>query len=317
MTTERRTGAIAAIDCGTNSTRLIVVGEDGRVLDREMRITRLGEGVDATGALAPAAIDRTMAVLRDYSDTMDKHGVVGRRMVATSAVRDVGNAEEFMDRATAIAGVRPEILSGDEEGHLSFAGATARLPEGASRSGSVLVVDIGGGSTELVVGRTMPGATPPIVRSLDLGCVRLTERFLHHDPPTSEEMTDARQTVEKLVTEAASSLPVLPADSLLVGLAGTVSTLTSLEHSITEYDRTRVHHSVLSRESVDRWLRVLGSETAADRLMRPGMVRGREDVIVGGVLVLAVVMAVFGLSNCLVSEDDILDGMAAELLKST
>lgn len=317
MTTERRAGPIAAIDCGSNSTRLIVVGGDGRVIDREMRITRLGEGVDATGVLSPAAVDRTVAVLQAYSDTMNSHDVGARRVVATSAVRDATNADEFLEAATAIVGVRTEILSGEEEGRLSFAGATARLPKRALGTGPVLVVDIGGGSTELVVGRSVAGDSPPVVCSLDLGCVRVTEKFFRHDPPLPQELAEARQIVEKLVAEAMSTLPELAADNLLVGLAGTVSTLSCLEHSITAYDRARVHHSVLERESVERWLHVLASETAAVRLERPGMVRGREDVIVGGALVLAVVMAAFGFSICLVSEDDILDGMAADLLRST
>jgi exopolyphosphatase/guanosine-5'-triphosphate,3'-diphosphate pyrophosphatase len=317
VTTERRAGPIAAIDCGSNSTRLIVVGGDGRVIDREMRITRLGEGVDATGVLSPAAVDRTVAVLQAYSDTMNSHDVGARRVVATSAVRDATNADEFLEAATAIVGVRTEILSGEEEGRLSFAGATARLPKRALGTGPVLVVDIGGGSTELVVGRSVAGDSPPVVCSLDLGCVRVTEKFFRHDPPLPQELAEARQIVEKLVAEAMSTLPELAADNLLVGLAGTVSTLSCLEHSITAYDRARVHHSVLERESVERWLHVLASETAAVRLERPGMVRGREDVIVGGALVLAVVMAAFGFSICLVSEDDILDGMAADLLRST
>ncbi len=305
--------AVAAIDCGSNSTRLIVVGADGLVLERLMRITRLGEGVDATGALAPDAIERTLAVLREYRDTMNHHGVGHRRVAATSAVRDSENAEQFLAAAAAIVGVRPETLSGDEEGRLSFAGATAGLPASAARTGPVLVVDIGGGSTELAVGRSESVDDPPATRSLDLGCVRVSERFFRHDPPLVQELGEARQMVEKLVAEAASSLPPLTPDSLLVGLAGTVSTISCLEHGITEYDRARVHHSVLEREQVAGWLDVLSSESSAARLARPGMVPGREDVIVGGVLVLDVVMDVFGRSHCLVSEDDILDGLAKTL----
>jgi exopolyphosphatase/guanosine-5'-triphosphate,3'-diphosphate pyrophosphatase len=306
--------AVAAVDCGSNSTRLIVVGADRIVLERLMRITRLGEGVDAAGALAPDAIERTLAALRMYRDTMDHHGVGYRRVAATSAVRDSENAEQFLAAATAIIGVRPEILSGDEEGRLSFAGATARLPQGTAGTGPVLVVDIGGGSTELAVGSSASGEGPPSTCSLDLGCVRVSERFFLHDPPLVQELGDARQTVEKLVAEAASTLPTLAPDSQLVGLAGTVSTISCLEHRIAEYDRAKVHHSVLRRAQVARWLEVLSSENAAARLARPGMVPGREDVIVGGVLVLDVVMAVFGRPQCLVSEDDILDGLAKTLL---
>jgi exopolyphosphatase/guanosine-5'-triphosphate,3'-diphosphate pyrophosphatase len=306
--------AVAAIDCGSNSTRLIVVNTDAEVLERQMRITRLGEGVDATGALALAAIERTMVALRAYREVMDAYEVKVRRVVATSAVRDSENAEDFLAGAATIVGVRPEILSGDAEGRLSFAGATARLPEGTTGTGPVLVVDIGGGSTELVIGRTGAGGGPPVTRSLDLGCVRVSERFFRHDPPLPEELAKARQTVENLVTDAASTLPRLAPNSLLVGLAGTVSTLSCLQHRITVYDRSKVHHSVLGREEVTRWLGVLASEGAAARSERPGMDPGREDVIVGGALVLDVVMAVFGCRRCLVSEDDILDGLAATLL---
>lgn len=309
-------GPVAAVDCGTNSTRLIVVDPDDGVLDRQMRITRLGEGVDTTHKLAPAAVERTLSVLRDYRRAMDAHGVVRCRAVATSAARDAVNAEEFLGSVTAVVGVPPEILSGDEEGRLSFVGATSRLPADAAGTGPILVVDIGGGSTELVAGASPASdtRTPLDVRSLDVGCVRVSERFLRHDPPMPEEVAQARRSVEKLVTEAAAHLPELASDGLLIGLAGTVSTLACLEYSITEYDRSRVHHSVLERAHVERWLRLLASEDATARLARPGMARGREDVIVGGVLVLAVVMSVFGRQRCLVSEDDILDGLAAGLL---
>ena len=314
---EPPTRPVAAIDCGTNSTRLIVVDADGTVLRREMRITRLGAGVDATRRLSPAAIDRTLAVLRDYRTAMDDLGVVRRRVVATSAARDAANAEEFMAGAAEITGVRPDILSGEEEGRLSFAGATARLPPESAGTRPVLVADIGGGSTELAVGYAPDSGDMQVpevrTRSLDIGCVRVSERLLPDDPPRPEQLARARNEVREQFVSARSDLPTLAPDSLFVGLAGTVSAVASLEGAIAVYDRERIHHAVLARTDVERWLRILSAEATRARLEHPGMVKGREDVIVGGVLILAVVMECFERDRCLVSEDDILDGLAAEL----
>jgi len=323
-------GPVAAVDCGTNSTRLLVVAADGSVLDRRMRITRLGEGVDATRRLAPAAVDRTLAVLGAYRQVLDRFGVVRARVVATSAARDADNASVFLDGAAEVTGFPVEVLDGLEEGRLSFAGATAHVPAGLVGPGAVLVVDIGGGSTELVVGevpgpaaaagaagRHVPaaggGSRPVSAVSLDVGCVRGTERFVHGDPPGPEELRRARESVEADVARARAALPAL-ADGPLIGLAGTVSTLAALELGLAEYDRSRIHHAVLARHAVDRWVEVLAGEDRAARLARPGMVEGRADVIVSGALILAVVMAGFDRTACLVSEDDILDGIAAGLL---
>jgi exopolyphosphatase/guanosine-5'-triphosphate,3'-diphosphate pyrophosphatase len=305
-------GPVAAVDCGTNSTRLLVVAETGTALERLIRITRLGEGVDAGRRLRPEAVERTLSTLRDYRGIMDDTGVVRARVVATSAVRDAVNGDEFLRDVAHVMGVRPELLSGDEEGLLSYQGATADLPAGEASKGSVLVVDIGGGSTEFAVG------PPPVVtHSLDIGCVRLTERFLSHDPPRPDEVATARAYVSAQVAAARDALPELPPDPLLVGLAGTVSTLAFLSGGLTEYDRARVHHAILERAAVERWASVLASENALTRLGRPGIVQGREDVIVGGVLILAVVMEVFACQRCLVSEDDILDGLALTLLPAS
>jgi len=309
-----RAGAVAALDCGTNSTRVLIVGDAGQVLEREMRITRLGAGVDATGVLDPAAIDRTVTVLADYRALMERHDVGRARLVATSAVRDAGNAERFLRAAEKATGVTPEVLSGLEEGRLSFAGATAGLPAGAAGAGDpVLVVDIGGGSTELAAG--VPGGPEDDVAalSLDVGCVRISERFLRHDPPRRAELDSARAFVDEALDGARYVLPLLAPGGLLVGLAGTVSTLASLAQGLEAYDRRRIHHFELTRGDVHRWLDVLAADDRAGRLARPGMVEGREDVIVGGALVLDAVMADFERSRCLVSEDDILDGLVASL----
>jgi exopolyphosphatase / guanosine-5'-triphosphate,3'-diphosphate pyrophosphatase len=308
-------GSVAAVDCGSNSTRLLIVGPDGAALEREMRITRLGEGVDVTHHLSPEAMDRTLTVLDEYRRLLDHHAVQRMRVVATSAARDADNAEQFGIAVRDLLGVRPEILAGDEEGRLSFVGATAHLP--AEARGQVLVVDIGGGSTELAIGShgvTRDPSSPIATTSLDIGCVRVSERFLRNDPPRDGEMADARAFVSELVGTARNGLPSPPPGSLLVGLAGTVSTLACLEFGIKEYDRARIHHSVLTRSAVERWLEVLSAETSRARLDHPGMVVGREDVIVGGALILSAVLETFGCDACLVSEDDILDGLVADLL---
>jgi exopolyphosphatase/guanosine-5'-triphosphate,3'-diphosphate pyrophosphatase len=310
-------GPVAAVDCGTNSTRLLIVDDHGSVLDRQMRITRLGQGVDATRTLSPDALARTVSVLREFRGLMDLHGVVRARVVATSAVRDATNAQEFLAAALDATGVRPEILSGLEEGALSFAGATAHVPPELVGPGPVLVVDIGGGSTELAAATLRPG--PRRLRgvaavSLDVGCVRVTERFLHHDPPWPDELADARRTVDAQLAGAASVLPPLAPGGLLIGLAGTVSTLGALDQRLDRYRREAIHHAVLGRDKVEHWLQILAAEDSRARLSRPGMVEGRADVIVGGVLILDAVMAAFERDACLVSEDDILDGLAASLL---
>jgi exopolyphosphatase/guanosine-5'-triphosphate,3'-diphosphate pyrophosphatase len=316
-------GAVAALDCGTNSTRLLIADAPGNVLEREMRITRLGEAVDTTHKLSADAISRTAAVLTDYKRMMDDRGVVRARLVATSAARDAVNAEEFFAAAEESTGVRPELLTGLEEGRLSFIGATASLPADGRGSRSVLVVDIGGGSTELVTGVAPAGpggdvGLPAVAAvSLDIGCVRLTERFFHHDPPLRGELAEARAVVDAELRRARAELPPLDADGIMIGLAGTVSTLAALTLGLARYERARIHHTVLSRDQVDEWLERLATEDRRARLARPGMVEGRADVIVGGVLVLAAVMAGFERGSCLVSEDDILDGIVAGLLSHT
>ena len=209
-------------------------------------------------------------------------------------------------------GLSPELLSGDEEGLLSFAGATSCLPVEHRIGGPVLVVDIGGGSTELVVGEAGAEDRDVSPVSVDIGCVRLTERFLSHDPPLPDELAEARAFVDTALVEARSRLAG-PGPGGVVGLAGTVSTLVMLEKRLDSYRRADVHHTVMRRAQVESWLSLLSSEDRRARLSRPGMVRGREDVIVGGVLVLAAVMDVFDRTFCLASEDDILDGLAASV----
>lgn len=297
--------ALAAIDCGTNSTRLLIV-DDGRTVERLMRITRLGQGVDATGCLAPEAVERTTAVLAEYREVMDRHGVDRVRMTATSAARDADNREDFFAAAERAVGVRPELLSGLEEGRLSFVGATAELDPA---DGPFLVVDIGGGSTEFAVGtEECEGAM-----SIDIGCVRLTEKFLVHDPPRADELSACLSVVQTYLDDVARDLPAAPGAQTFVGLAGTVSTVAAVELGLAQYDRDAIHHLELSHEAVEDVFRTLATETRAQRLANPGMEEARADVIVGGCCILVKLMRQFGLATCLVSEADILDGLVASI----
>jgi exopolyphosphatase/guanosine-5'-triphosphate,3'-diphosphate pyrophosphatase len=305
---------VAAIDCGTNSTRLLVAGPDGRTVERLMTITRLGQDVDRTGRLAPEAVERTLGVLVDYRKVMDRHGVRSCRMTATAAARDAANRDEFFDTASRVVGVRPELIDGAEEGALSFAGATFELP--ADRA-PYLVADIGGGSTELALGPRGPGPAdrlvPAVVRSLPMGCVRVSERFFAHDPPTPSELASAAAYADGLLDEATGEAVGRWRSATLVGVAGTVAAVAAVELGLERYDRDKIHGHRLTRETVDEVLDSLAAEPAVLRRRRPGVEAGRADVIVGGVLVLSRLMRHLGSSACLVSESDILDGLAISL----
>ena len=297
---------VAAIDCGTNSTRLLV--HDGeRTVERLMTITRLGQGVDATGRLHPDAIERTVEVLRRYRDVMDVHRAERVRITATSAARDAANRDDFFDAAERVVGARPELLSGEEEGRLSFAGATSSLDPA---EGPFLVADIGGGSTEFVVGTTEPTG----VMSIDVGCVRITEKFLRSDPPSAGELSDALAVVREHLKDVERAIPHIRDAKRFVGLAGTVSTMAMVEIGLPEYDRERVHHFVLTREAAEDVFRTLATEPREQRRHNPGLEEARVDVIVGGAIVLLAIMRFFELDECLVSEADILDGLAMSLI---
>ena len=298
---------VAAIDCGTNSTRLLVSDGGPRPLERRMQITRLGQGVDATHRLDPAAVERTVGVLAGYRHLIDRHGVEQVRMVATSAVRDSANRADFLDAAEAAIGVRPELLDGDEEGRLSFRGATTGVDRAA---GPFLVVDIGGGSTEFVVGTDEPVG----VLSVDIGCVRLTERYLHHDPPTPIELSQAISVMRAHLDDVKREVPAVKEAAVLVGLAGTVTTMAAVEIGLLEYDADRIHHFVLTRSAAEDVFRTLATERREDRVHNPGLEEARADVIVGGAAILVTIMRHFEFGSCLVSEADILDGIALSLL---
>jgi len=297
---------VAAVDIGTNSVRLLISNERGEALEREMVITRLGQGVDDTGALHPDAIARTTAVLAQYAALLAKHGVSKVRAAATSAARDARNREDFFAAAEAALGTRPELISGEEEAALSFRGATTGLEPAR---GPFLVVDIGGGSTELVLGTSAPEAAI----SVPMGCVRMTERQLKSDPPRPAELAAVAADVQAIMKDVKRAVPVQRA-RLMIGLAGTITSLASLRQGALRYDPALTHHSRLTRADVDELCERLASATIAERrtmLAEPK----RAEVIVGGALVLRTILHELDITELMVSETDILDGLAATLLE--
>jgi exopolyphosphatase/guanosine-5'-triphosphate,3'-diphosphate pyrophosphatase len=319
---ERRVTRVAAIDCGTNSIRLLVadVPATGAHTDllRRMEVVRLGEGVDATGRLAPQAIERTRVVLAEYATTARELGATVVRMVATSASRDAANRADFEDMVVTTLGRAPDVVPGQEEAELSFLGATASLDAAAAAHGieaprpPFLVVDIGGGSTEFVLGNSNGVRA---ARSVDIGCVRLTERHLHGDPPSAEQVRRAEDDIRAALAEVTAEVPVLEAASL-VGLAGSVTTVAALALELPAYDPDAIHGSRIEVAAVREVTAYLLAATRERRAALPVMHPGRVDVIGAGALVLRVVMDEFGLDEVVVSEHDILDGIALRLARS-
>ena len=308
------TRRVAAVDCGTNSLRLLLADIDpGRAgltdVVRRMEIVRLGQGVDQTGRLAPEALARTMAVLREYADVIARSGAQAVRMVATSATRDADNAAEFVRLVKEVLGVAPEVLTGDEEAVLSFTGATGELAAGPD-PGPFLVADIGGGSTEFVLGRR-PGAGAHTI-SVNIGCVRMTERHLHGDPPAGQEVAAAVADIDAALDIVAAAVPARDARTL-IGLAGSVTTVAAIAMGLPAYDAARIHHARVAAADVHAVTRGLLAQTRAERAVLGVMHPGRADVIGGGALVLDRLMQRFGFTEVLVSEHDILDGMAWSL----
>ena len=320
---------VAAIDCGTNSLRLLVADVDpgsGRLtdVDRRMEIVRLGQGVDSTGRLAPEALERTLGALRGYARIFGDRSAEAVRMVATSATRDAANAADFVSGVSGVLGLEPEVLSGEEEAYLSFVGATAEFGAGSAGPGGgpYLVVDIGGGSTEFVVGDGHPGdrttgdrTTGPAgvsAVSVDIGCVRLTERHLHSDPPRPAEISAAAADIDAALDTVARTIQVSAARTL-VGLAGSVTTVAGLALGLAEYDSARIHHARVSAAQVAAQTRRLLSQTREERAALGVMHPGRVDVIAGGAMVLDQIMRRFGFGEVLASEHDILDGIAWSL----
>ncbi|MFC5993853.1 exopolyphosphatase [Pseudonocardia hispaniensis] len=312
---------VAAIDCGTNSIRLLVADVastagtlDLRDVHREMRIVRLGQDVDATGMLAPAALERTRAALVDYVGTLRAAGVERIRMVATSATRDASNREDFFAMVRDVLGAEAEVISGEEEATLSFVGAVGDLEPA---DGPFVVVDVGGGSTELVVGSLDDGAARVhSARSVDIGSVRLTERCLTGDPPSGDDIDKARAVATTILDEAFAAVPVEGVRTW-VGVAGTITTLSAIAQQLPSYDPDAVHLSRLSRDELgevaQRLLRTPRSERAKLGALHPG----RVDVIGAGALIVDVLSdelhARAGISELVISEHDILDGIARSI----
>ncbi|MFJ3825298.1 Ppx/GppA phosphatase family protein [Streptomyces nodosus] len=314
---------VAAVDCGTNSIRLLIADVTGSgdapgtgttaelvELDRRMTIVRLGQGVDRTGRLAPEALERTFAACREYAGLIKEHGVERIRFVATSATRDAENRDEFVRGVLEILGVEPEVISGDQEAEFSFTGATRELAGREDLAKPYLVVDIGGGSTEFVVGEEHVRAA----RSVDVGCVRMTERHLLRDgavtdPPTPEQIAAVRADIESALDLVERTVPLREARTL-VGLAGSVTTLSAIAQDLPGYDTARIHHSRVSHERVREITEWLLRSTHAERAAIPSMHPGRVDVIGAGALVLLTIMERTGAEEVVVSEHDILDGIA-------
>ncbi len=301
-----RVRTFAAVDVGTNSVRLLIADEQGREIERPMRMTRLGEGVDVTGRLSEAAVARTLAVLAQYRALADRHRVTRLRVTATSAARDATNSATFFDAVERALGVRPELLCGEEEARLSFVGATADLPASAA---PFLIVDVGGGSTELALG----ASSPESLVSLQLGCVRMTERHLKSDPPTRAELAACVDDVKRELEKAAAI--ERSRARRVVGLAGTVTALAGMQLGLERYDAALTHHSWLTRASVERSFEALSAVPVEQRrrlLAEPA----RAEVIVGGAAVLLTLMHRFDIAELQVSEHDILDGLVASIIDS-
>lgn len=300
---------VAAIDCGTNSVRLLIADKTVRgydEVDRRLHLTRLGQGVDATGEFHPDALARTFAVIDEYADAIRAVGDVERvRMVATSAARDAGNREEFFVGIEQRLGVHPEIISGDEEARLSFRGAKAGI---SPVTDPTLVIDIGGGSSELVVGKSSEVVS---AISLDMGSVRLRERFLHGNPPRSAEVAAATEFVDGLLDDSGVDFAGI---RTWIGVAGTVTTLSGAIQRLPQYDRAKVHRSRLTRAQLADIAKDLLSRTVADTMVAyPSIPQKRAEVICGGALIVARIAARLDL-DMVVSETDILDGIAMGLL---
>jgi exopolyphosphatase/guanosine-5'-triphosphate,3'-diphosphate pyrophosphatase len=312
---------VAGIDCGTNSIRLLIadIADDGTLTDvtRLMKVVRLGQGVDATGRLAPEAIERTRVALVEYADLIRETGATAVRMVATSATRDAQNREDFfaMTRdvlGAVVAGAEAEVITGDEEARLSFTGAVGELDPAR---GPFVVVDLGGGSTEVVLGDENGVHA---AYSTDIGCVRLTERCLHDDPPTSDQVAAARVVAGEKIAEALEHVPVEQAHTW-VGVAGTMTTLAALAHDLDEYDPAKIHLSSVPFDRLKEVCDGLVAATRAERAALGPMHEGRVDVIGGGSIVTTVLAEELGrragITELVVSEHDILDGIAMSLAR--
>ena len=302
---------VAAIDCGTNSIRLLIADIDGnnfREVVRDMEIVRLGQGVDETGQFHPDAIARTLAAVDKFAAEIAKRGVEKIRFCATSATRDAANRHLFVDGVRERLGIELEVISGDEEAALSFAGAIKDLD---SSNGPFLVVDIGGGSTEFVFGTS----TVEAARSVNIGCVRMTERHFASDPAKSEQIEAARTDIQAAIAQAAAVVPITQAKTL-VAVAGTATTVAAAALELPEYDRYAIHLSRISAQQTHDAATMFANTSREQRLQLGYMHPGRVDVIAAGALVLSEIMKATGATEFIASESDILDGMAFSLARN-
>jgi len=299
----------AAIDIGSNSTNLLIVDQSGQTLERIVRSTRLGANIATTGALSAESIQRTLECLSEYESLIKQHKVSRRRTVATAACRVANNTSQFFAEVKKISGTEPELISGEIEGALSFVGATSSLDEKMA----TLVVDIGGASTELMVGTE----TLDFAVSLPFGAVNLTEAELHRDPPRPEELTNAISLVSDAIDDVAHNYPLIGQIDRVVGVAGTIVTVAAVEVGQKTFDPSALHKLKLSREAVEDVFRTLATERLSDRVFNPGLPRDRADIIVGGCCVLVAVMRRLQISEIVVSQYNLLDGLISELRKKT
>ena len=302
---------VAAIDCGTNSIRLLIADIEGnafREVIRDMEIVRLGQGVDQTGQFHPDAIARTLAAVDKFAAEIAKRGVQKIRFCATSATRDATNRDLFVDGVRERLGIEPEVISGEEEAALSFAGAIQDLDPS---EGPFLVVDIGGGSTEFVFGT----ATVEAAKSVNIGCVRMTERHFENDPATAHQIEAARVDIQEAIAKAAALVPITQAKTL-VAVAGTATTVAAAALNLDRYDRYAIHLARISANHVHEASHMFLTKTREERLTLGYMHPGRVDVIPAGALVLSEIMKATGATEFVASESDILDGMARSIVKS-
>jgi exopolyphosphatase/guanosine-5'-triphosphate,3'-diphosphate pyrophosphatase len=299
----------AAVDIGSNSTNLLIVNQSGQTLERIVRSTRLGANIATTGALSAESMQRTLECLSEYESLIKQHKVSRRRTVATAACRAANNTSQFFAEVKKISGAEPELISGEIEGALSFVGATSSLDEKMS----TLVVDIGGASTELMVGTE----ALDFAVSLPFGAVNLTEAELHRDPPRPEELTNAISLVSDAIDDVAHNYPLIGQIDRVVGVAGTIVTVAAVEVGQKTFDPSALHKLKLSREAVEDVFRTLATERLSDRVFNPGLPRDRADIIVGGCCVLVAVMRRLQISEIVVSQYNLLDGLISELRKKT
>jgi len=297
----------AAIDIGSNSTNLLIADSSGKTLERIVRSTRLGAGLTKTGSLSDEAIDRTVSCITEYATLINHHQVLHKRIVATQACRTANNSETFFEKVRTSSGLEPEIISGEQEGSLAYRGATISF--GQLTNKKTLVIDIGGASTELMIGAESLMTTV----SIPFGAVTLSESELHRDPPRPEELTNAISLVSDAVDDAVHMNPELAGADQIIGVAGTIVTVAAVELGLKQFDPEKLHAMRLTREAAEDVFRTLATEPLADRVFNPGLPRDRADIIVGGCCLLVAVMRRLQLPELIVSQHNLLDGIVDEL----